>query len=146
MGAMIRTLTAGLLATALVASAAGWAGVRWGLAQAERPADLDRTLHHDLNLTPQQDRGIEALEARFAVRRAALDGEMRAANRDLAQAITSDHAYSPRAEAAIGRLHAAMGALQRETIQHLLAMRAVLTPAQATRFDQAVTKALTGPA
>lgn len=143
---MIRTLLTGLVLTALVAGLAGWAGVRWGLVQAERPADLDRMLHHDLDLSPDQNRRIEALEAGFATRRTDLESEMRAANRDLAQAIVTDHAYSPRAQLALERVHMAMGTLQKETILHVLAMRAVLTPSQAARFDGAVSKALTGPA
>ncbi len=146
MGAMIRTLLVGLVVTALVAGLGGWAGVRWGLVQAERPADIDRVLHHDLGLSPDQNRRIEALEAGFVARRTELEGEMRTANRELAQAIVTDHAYSPRAQLALQRVHMAMAALQRETILHVLAMRAVLTPSQTARFDGAVSKALTGPA
>ena len=37
----------------------------------------------------------------------------------------------------------AMGALQKESIQHVIAMRAVLTPQQAARFDDTVVKNLT---
>ncbi len=36
-----------------------------------------------------------------------------------------------------------MGQLQKETLEHIFAMRGVLRPDQAARFDQAVVKALT---
>jgi hypothetical protein len=38
-----------------------------------------------------------------------------------------------------------MGTLQKETLQHIFAMRAVLRPDQARQFDAAVVKALTEP-
>jgi nickel and cobalt resistance protein CnrR len=36
-----------------------------------------------------------------------------------------------------------MGDLQKETLEHIFAMRAVLRPDQAAKFDQTVVKALT---
>jgi hypothetical protein len=36
-----------------------------------------------------------------------------------------------------------MGELQKETLQHIFAMRAVLRPDQTSKFDAAVVKALT---
>jgi hypothetical protein len=36
-----------------------------------------------------------------------------------------------------------MGDLQKETLEHIFAMRAVLRPDQAAKFDDAVVKALT---
>src|SRR3546814_8170022 len=48
--------------------------------------------------------------------------------------------------AEIDRSHAAMGELQKETLAHIFAMRAVLRPEQAEKFDQAVVKALTADA
>ena len=36
-----------------------------------------------------------------------------------------------------------MGELQKETLAHIFAMRALLKPDQAAKFDAAVTKALT---
>ena len=36
-----------------------------------------------------------------------------------------------------------MDALQTETMQHVIAMRSVLTPAQAAQFDDTVVKSLT---
>lgn len=136
---------AGLLAlvlTALAAVIGGWAGVRYGFHQAQARPGLDEVLHHQLGLNAEQDRRIEALEATYAGRRKSLNTEMRAANRELAAAIGTEHAYGPKAQHAVSRFHAAMGALQEETIRHVLAMREVLTSEQARRFDGTVSKAL----
>jgi hypothetical protein len=68
---------------------------------------------------------------------------MRAANGDLARAIAAQHAYTPQVQAAVDRYHHAMGELQKETILHVLAMRAELSPEQAGKFDAVVAKSLT---
>jgi hypothetical protein len=39
-----------------------------------------------------------------------------------------------------------MGQLQKETLQHIFAMRGVLRPDQAAQLDAAIVKALTQPA
>ena len=132
-----------MLLTALAAAAGGWAGIRYGLAQVHSNPGVDEVLHRELNLTAEQNQRIESLEAQFAERKAALDAEMRAANRELAQAIAAEHAYGPREQSAIERFHVAERMLQEESIKHVLAMRNVLTPDQMTRFDDAISKALT---
>jgi hypothetical protein len=72
-----------------------------------------------------------------------LEAELRADNAWLAQAIRSEHGYGPQVSAAVDRSHQAMGALQKETLEHIFAMRAVLRPDQTVKFDDAVVKALT---
>lgn len=131
-----------LVLTAFAAAVGGWAGVGFGLRQAHAQPGLDEALHHELGLSADQERRIEVLEASYAVRRKSLNAEMRAANGELAAAISAEHAYGPEARHAVSRFHAAMGALQEQTILHVLAMRAVLTPDQARRFDASVSRAL----
>jgi Spy/CpxP family protein refolding chaperone len=72
-----------------------------------------------------------------------MEAEMRAANAELAQAYQESHDYSPKVQAAIDRFHQAMDAMQRETMIHVISMRAVLTPEQAAQFDDMVVKSLT---
>lgn len=134
------------LLTALVAAAGGWIGVKVGLHQAHARSGLDEIVHHELHLTVDQNRRIEALEADYAHRHVALETEMRAANADLADAIGAEHVYGPKAQHAVERFHKAMGTLQEDTIRHVLAMRAVMTPDQAKRFDVLVDRALKPPA
>ncbi len=145
MSRLVRVAVLIAVLTALVAGLGGWIGVRIGLQQAHTRAGLDELVHHELHLTPTQDRQIEALETDFGVQRRALEAEMRAANADLADAIATDHAYGPRAQQAVGRFHRAMGTLQEDTIKHVLAMRAVMTPQQARRFDVLINNALKPP-
>ena len=89
---------------------------------------------------------LDQEEARFAVRRKALELEMRAANARLAEAIDEEHGYGPKVTAAIDNSHIMMGELQKETLEHLFAMRAILNPEQAKMFDRTVVKALTADA
>lgn len=137
-----RIFLAMLLITAVAGGLAGWAGVEYGLHRETRE-DLDTVLHRDLDLTTLQNQQIEALEKTFALDRTQYQTEMRAANKQLAQALTKNHSYSPEVERAIQHVHVAMAELQVRTVQHILAMRAVLTPEQARIFDRTVSKTLT---
>jgi len=136
-----------LLLIALIAFAAALAGVFIGRAFVARQVpvetELHALLHHNLSLDANQEARLEAIEKRFAVRRQALELELRADNARLAEAIEAEHGYGPRVSAAVDRSHRAMGQLQKETLEHIFAMRSVLRPDQAARFDAAVVKALT---
>lgn len=105
--------------------------------------ELHALLHRDLKLDAGQDARLDAIEQRYAIRRKALEAELRADNAWLAQAIRSEHGYGPQVSAAVDRSHQAMGALQKETLEHIFAMRAVLRPDQTEKFDETVVKALT---
>jgi Spy/CpxP family protein refolding chaperone len=142
MTAISRAALAMLLLTLVAAAAGGWVGVRYGSDSARPSASLDDLLHHELKLTDDQRQRISVMEQQFAARRHALEGQMRAANRALATAIVQEHRYGPEAHQAIEDFHAAMASLQEETIQHVLSMRAVLTPAQAQQFDETIARAL----
>src|SRR3546814_7556346 len=97
-------------------------------------------------MTTEQQAKLERIEADFAGRRRALELEMRASNVRLAQAIEAEHGYGPRVTEAIDEAHEVMGTLQKETPQHLFAMRGVLNPDQAEIFDKSVVKELTDDA
>jgi Spy/CpxP family protein refolding chaperone len=131
-----------LVVIGLVAFAAALGGVFAGrlIVQPERSSEseIHSVLHKQLKLDAAQHAKIEAIEQRFAVRRKALELEMRAANAHLAEAIEAEHGYGPQVTAAIDHTHHVMGEMQKETLEHLFAMRAVLTPAQAGTFDRTV--------
>jgi len=132
------------VALSLTAAAAGAFGGAWYVAGRMRSAEpLHQVVHEQLHLSEEQDRRIEGLERDYAARRRTLEAEMMAANGDLAKALAQEHAYTPRVQGAVDRFHMAMSELQKQTILHVLAMRAVLTPAQTTAFDQTVSKVLT---
>lgn len=134
---------------ALVAFLAGMAGVLAGrMLIPARPhaSELHDVLHHQLKLDAGQEARLEAVERAFAVRRRAIELELRAANARLADAIQAEHGNGPRVAAAVDASHAAMGELQKTTLAHIFAMRQILRPEQADKFDRAVVKALTADA
>lgn len=134
----------------LIAFVAAVAGVFVGRLLVNPPraseTELHTLLHREAKLSAEQKARLRPIEARFAARREALELEMRAANIRLAQAIEAEHGYGPRVTAAIDDTHDIMGALQKETLQHLFAMRAVLDADQTAMFDKTVVKALTADA
>ena len=139
-----------MIILAAVAFLAALAGVLIGRGisqqQPAQPSALHDLLHEELGLDDQQLARIEEIEARFAARRSQLEAELRADNARLAAAIQAEHGYGPRVTAEIDRSHRVMGELQKETLSHIFAMRAVLRPNQAERFDRAVVRALTADA
>lgn len=139
-----------LLLVGLIAFAAAVAGVFVGRLVSDAPkaseTELHALLHDQLDLTPAQDAKIDRIEADFARRRRGLELEMRASNVRLAEAIKAEHGYGPRVTEAIDQTHEVMGTLQKETLVHLFAMRAVLDRDQAKMFDESVVKALTADA
>ena len=132
---------------AIIAFAAAVGGVVIGRALVGRgpPAEneLHSLLHDQLNLSSAQRAQVEALEQRFAVRKQALEFDLRADNAKLAGAIEIEHGFGPQVSASIDHSHMVMGQLQKETLEHVFAMRALLNPAQAAQFDRVVVKALT---
>ena len=135
---------------AIVVFLAALAGVLIGRSisdqRPEQPNALHELLHEDLDLDRQQLARIEEIEQRFTIRKRELEAELRADNVRLAAAIEAEHGYGPRVTAEIDRSHQTMGELQKETLSHIFAMRAVLRPDQAQKFDRAVVAALTADA
>lgn len=135
---------------ALVAFAAALAAVlvarMWIAPEPRVESEVHSLIHQKLKLDEEQERRIHALEMDFARRRAAMEAEMRADNARLARAIAAEHGYGPKVSEAVDRTHHVMGMLQKETLKHIFAMRAVLRPDQAAQFDAAVVKVLTEPA
>lgn len=134
---------------AVIAFLAGIAGALVGRAlipARTQSSELHDVLHHQLKLDADQEARIEAIERQFAVRRRALELELRAANARLADAIQAEHGNGPKVAAAVDSSHVAMGELQKATLAHIFAMRQILHPDQADKFDRAVVKALTADA
>lgn len=141
MSANWKSIVITAILAALASAAATWASATWVMRE-RQPPTLHSVVHEQLDLNADQDRRLDAIEARFAGRRPALEAEVRAANRELAAAIAASDGDSPQVQAAVDHFHAAMGDLQKATISHVFEMRAVLTPSQAEVFDEAVVDAL----
>jgi nickel and cobalt resistance protein CnrR len=134
-----------IIVTAIIAFLAGAAGVFLGFGLfSDRVAhgSLDAAVHRELDLSTEQEERLEAIEARFAERRRALETEMREATREIADALTEDKAYTPRVQQSVDHFHETMGQLQHETILHVFEMRDVLTSEQQAEFDEIVRREL----
>ena len=145
----MKGVSRGLLLTLLLTTLAGALGALCTVhyLQSKRtPPSLHEFVHKEMRLTQAQETQLDRLEQDFALRRKVREAELRAANAELAAAIQARHEYSPEVKASVERFHHAMGELQKETIVHVLAMRRVLTPEQALKFDARVAEALTEPA
>ena len=140
---LARSLVLTVVLSALAAALGAWGGARYVVSHLHHPAPLHEVVHEKLNLSAEQKQRIAGLEQDYALRRKALEAEMRAANADLARAIQQSHNYAPEVQHAVDRFHMAMGDLQKQSILHVLAMRQVLTPQQSAVFDETVAKALT---
>ena len=108
-------------------------------------AELHALMHDGLELDNAQERSLAVLERDFAERREALEARLRADNARLAEAIAAEHQYGPRVSAAVDATHMAMGDLQKATLEHVFAMRAILRPDQQARFDAVVAESLAQP-
>jgi Spy/CpxP family protein refolding chaperone len=142
-----RSLAVTVLLTLAAAFVGAWASANYlGRERASARPSLHEVVHDEFELSPAQDARLEAIEAQFAVERRRLELEMKTANAELAAAIRAEKRNGPQVAAAIDHFHDTMGALQKLTVEHVFAMRSVLTPAQATEFDRTVTEALTAEA
>ena len=142
MNLVSRSLVLTLVCCTVAAGVGVWAGARF-LEPDRRAPTLHEFVHEELDLSADQNARLEAIERDFAIRRKLREAELRAANAELAAAIQARHEYSPEVQAAVERFHHTMGELQKESITHVLDMRKVLTPAQATRYDERIAEALT---
>ncbi len=135
------------LLVALIAFCAGLAGAWVGRTFIPAPppprSELHDFLHNHLDLDAGQRARLELLESAFAVQKRTLEGQLRANNTELARAIDREHGEGPEVTAAVDRSHHVMGELQKATLAHIFAMRALMRPDQAAKFDAAVTRALT---
>jgi Spy/CpxP family protein refolding chaperone len=140
MSGLKSTLVTAILSAAIGAAAA-WGAMTWQ-AERARPADLHRIVHQQLDLSPEQTRRLDEIEAAYARERGPLEAEVRAANAELSAAIAESRGDTAEVRAAVHHFHSAMGDLQMATIRHVFDMRSVLTPSQAEAFDRAVVEAL----
>ena len=132
---------------AVVALFAALLGVYIGRAVLPQPmhtgAELHALLHDRLDLDAAQHAKLDAIEKDFANVRRTLDAQLRADNARMAEAIAAEHVYGPRVAAAVDASHRSMGAVQKATLEHVFAMRAILRPDQAAKFDAALDRTLT---
>lgn len=115
------------------------------LMPARHGSELHQLMHERLDLTAEQQAKIDQLEKDFSNTRTALDAQLRNSNTALARAIEAEQKIGPKVSAAVDASHMAMGELQKATLAHVFAMRAVLNPSQQAIFDREIARALTSP-
>ncbi|CAN5600857.1 hypothetical protein BH09VER1_BH09VER1_20580 [soil metagenome] len=98
--------------------------------QGPGPSSAHAWIHSQLGLTAEQEKAIEPIEHAYHLKCCDLEMQMNAGNQELARAILADGNDSPRVQAAIAKIHLAMGELQGATIGHVFAMKPALTPEQ----------------
>ncbi len=138
----LRLIFVTILIAALAGLGGAYAGHRLFANTAHGASGLHAELHARLDLSDAQHAQLTEIEARFASRKAELEREMRAANRELALAMDEDKSYSPKVQAAVDHFHDAMGQLQKATVDHVFEMRVILEPGQHAVFDETVKSAL----
>ena len=118
---------------AIVAISTSWTTSCLMGRQAPPPADFHHWLHTQLGITPDQDKALDQEEKRFAAERKGLVEAIQNDNIELAAAMAQDREYSPRVQAAVDKIHHAQSALEKATLEHIFAMKPILSPEQ---FDQ----------
>lgn len=127
----------------LIAAGACYLTVRMLDRPGERnPVDYHYWIHTQLELTPEQDKALEAVEETFAKRQRTLRARIVEGNAELADAIETDKTDSPRVQAATAKIHDAHGELQKAVLEHVFAMRSALTPEQYDRLLASTARAL----
>lgn len=139
---------AGLVAIiGLVAFVMAFAGVFVGRAVLDRDNssafEVHSQIYQKVNLRSEQRAQLASVEKSFNIRRQLMEKQMREASQRLAVAIEVEHGYGPQVTKAIDDIHIVMGDMQKETVQYLFAMRAVLDEEQTVVFDDIVVDALT---
>jgi len=120
-----------LIIVALVAAAACYVSARlFGPLCSQSRVSGHEWIHKQLGLTLAEQKALKPIETKFEERKRELMGEIRNANRELAEAIKQDQADSPRVSTAVERIHHAQGELQEVTLGHVFEMKKVLTPEQ----------------
>jgi len=123
------------MAVIVVAALSAVCATRWMSGRsAEATLTAHEWLHTQLHLTEAQHEALEPVEAQFAEKERRLVDQLHAANRDLASAMGEDKAYTPRVAAAVEMVHHRMGDLQKASIEHVFAMRSVLTKEQSDKL------------
>jgi len=104
--------------------------------------DPHQRLHERLDISAEQEAGLEEMEKSFARREAELRSDLAAANAELAKVVREDGSFSPRVEAAVEKFHQAMAALQKSTLEHIFEMKSELTAEQYQRLLELASDAL----
>jgi len=132
-----------LFAIAAIAALACYATLNWSQHRVRADEVTSHEwLHRELNLTSAQLKALEPIEEKYGDQQKRLAEALREAKRQLARVMAEDKAYTPRVTAAVEHVHHCMGDLQKASIEHVFAMRSVLSPEQGDKLLILAQKAL----
>jgi Spy/CpxP family protein refolding chaperone len=140
-----------LLLAAVVAGAAGFAGVWMGARQlapqlqasSTLPNVVDELRAHGLQgLTAAQVQQLSAIGDQYRATRTRFRHSITASNFELGSSLAEETRLGPKTQAAIDRVKSTVGDMQQAAVEYTLALRAVLTPEQQQVFDDKVVEAL----
>ena len=100
--------------------------------------------HEILNFKPEQLGKLIPIEKKFAEQKALYEDQIHLANRELGEIMRQEKAYTPKVQAAVEKVHVAMGRLQEATLIHFFDMRELLNEQQARILDDYVADAMHG--
>tara|TARA_R110002096_G_scaffold362527_2_gene555664 strand:+ start:8948 stop:9382 length:435 start_codon:yes stop_codon:yes gene_type:complete len=106
--------------------------------------DSHHDFHEMLNLTQEQLDKLIPIEKEFAKKKAYYNNQIRTANMELGDIMQKEKSFTPEVQAAVEKVHTAMGELQNITLIHFFDMRDLLNEEQAQIFDNYVTDVMYG--
>lgn len=109
---------------------------------AKNMAASHQHFHEMLNFTPDQVDRLIPIEKKYAEQKALYENQIRQANMELGEIMKKEKAYTPKVQAAVEKVHIAMGHLQEITLIHFFDMRVLLDDRQARILDDYVTDAM----
>ena len=113
-------------------------GHKYIMPNAGKSIGLHDQIHAELVLDQAQDLKLHALEKEYGAKKSVLETRMKQANARLSAAMQSSHEMSDEVLAAKRDYVQVLDELQTLTIDHIFAMRALLTERQASKFDKIV--------
>jgi len=134
-----------LVLVAIVAASTCWTTAHVFINQTQRPTDYHHWLHTQLGITPEQDKALDKEEEHFAAQRKELIEMIQKNNAELAAVMMEDKEYSPRVVAAVEKIHHAQSELEKATLEHIFAMKPILTPEQFEKLLKLTSEALNNP-
>lgn len=100
--------------------------------------------HEKLKFTPKQLDKLIPIEEKYSKQKTLYEGRARQATIELADILRKEKAYTPEVQAAVEKVHIAMGHILEVTLIHFFDMREILDEEQAQILDDYVTEELHG--
>ena len=139
----MRSIALFFVAVIAVAALSAYCAVHWMAGHSSAvPVSAHEWLHTELQPTEAQHKALEPIETQFAEKQRQLVAQLHSANLELARIIGEEKGYTPRVAAAVEHVHHCMGDLQKASIEHVYAMRSVLTPEQGDKLLKLAQRAL----